>query len=229
MTVPIFDPQAVPVQGHDAHLPAWPGPWLTAEALRAHFAHVALAPPERAGDGGRLTGQPQRLAAVLVPLVARPEGVQVLLTRRAAHLKHHAGQISFPGGAIDGDDANAWAAALREAQEEIGLVPAFVEAIGQLPRYQTVTGYDVTPCLALVQPGFALRLQAQEVAHAFEVPLAFLMNPAHHRWHRVRLPGGEREFLSMLWTDAGAEYFIWGATAAMLRNLYHQLGQGRSL
>jgi 8-oxo-dGTP pyrophosphatase MutT (NUDIX family) len=162
-----------------------------------------------------------------VPLVDRPEGVSVLLTRRTEQLRHHAGQISFPGGGMDAADADAWATACREAWEEIGLPGECIEAIGQLPVYGTVTAYQVTPCVGLVQPGFPLQLQASEVAEVFEVPLDYLMQPAHHRRHRVVLPGLSREFLSMPWTDgSGRERFIWGATAAMLRNLYHQLSQG---
>jgi 8-oxo-dGTP pyrophosphatase MutT (NUDIX family) len=224
---PIFDPQAVPVTGVDAHLPALPAALMEAQALRRHFASVPLAPPEWPGDGGRFPGLSPRQAAVLVPLVDRPEGVSVLLTRRTEQLRHHAGQISFPGGGMDAADADAWATACREAWEEIGLPGECIEAIGQLPVYGTVTAYQVTPCVGLVQPGFPLQLQASEVAEVFEVPLDYLMQPAHHRRHRVVLPGLSREFLSMPWTDgSGRERFIWGATAAMLRNLYHQLSQG---
>jgi 8-oxo-dGTP pyrophosphatase MutT (NUDIX family) len=226
---PIFDPHAVPVSGVDDHLPALAPETLSAAALQRHFAQMPLAAPERPGDGGLLVDRAPRDAAVLVPLVDRPEGVQVLLTRRTEQLKHHAGQISFPGGAVDADDADLWAAARREAMEEIGLRAEFIEPLAQLPVYSTVTAYRVTPCIALVRPGFALTLQDAEVAEAFEVPLAFLMNPAHHRRHRVRLPGVDREFLSMPWMQHGREYFIWGATASMLRNLYHQLAQARSL
>lgn len=225
---PVFDPHAVPIVGVDAHLPALPADWLTAEALRRHFGAVPLAAAERPGDGGRFPGLSTRRAAVLVPLVTRPAGVTVLLTRRTEGLRQHAGQISFPGGAIDAGDADAWAAANREAFEEIGLGAEHIVPIGVLPLYSTVTAFQVTPCVALVRPGFRLHLQADEVAEAFEVPLAFLMQPAHHRRHRVELPGLTREFLSIPWTDAqGRERFIWGATAAMLRNLYHQLSQGR--
>jgi 8-oxo-dGTP pyrophosphatase MutT (NUDIX family) len=221
---PLFNPQQVPVTAVDAHLPALPPAWLQADALRRHFARVPLAAPERPGDGGRFADRSPRAAAVLVPLVAHPSGVSVLLTRRTEHLRDHAGQISFPGGAVDAGDADAWATALREAREEIGLTAEFIEPLGTLPRYHTVTAFEVSPCVALIRPGFHLQLQPGEVAEAFEVPLAFLMDPSRHHRHRVALPdGGERDFLSMLWGD----YFIWGATAAMLRNLYHQLSQGR--
>lgn len=224
---PLIDPREVPVSGTDSHLPAAAGSWLAPEQLRRHFAQVPLAEPERAGDGARLAGRPLRPAAVLVPLVMRESGVTVLLTRRTEHLRDHAGQISFPGGRVEECDADAWATALREAEEEIGLTSDWIEPIGLLPRYQTVTAYEVQPCVALLRPGFVLRLDEGEVAEAFEVPLSFLMDPARHQRHRVRLPGVDREFLSMPWWHDGREYFIWGATAAMLRNLYHQLRQGR--
>lgn len=174
-------------------------------------------------------------AAVLVPLVQRPHGLSVLLTQRTAHLRDHAGQISFPGGRAEPDDGSPERTALREAQEEIGLDEPFVDILGQLPVYRTVTAYEVTPVVALVRPDFALRIEAFEVAEAFEVPLRFLMDPAHHRRHVVEWDGGHRQFLSMPWTGTGLavsgaeaalqarEFFIWGATAAMLRNLYRFL------
>ncbi len=224
---PVLNPREVPVSGTDAHLPALSPPWLEPEALRRHWAAVPLVDPERPGDGSRFPGREPRAAAVLVPLVRRASGLTVLLTRRTDALKDHAGQISFPGGAVDPGDFDAWATALREAEEEIGLDRRFVEPLGLLPVYSTVTAFQVTPCVALVDPGFALALQSDEVAEAFEVPLSFLMDPAHHRRHKLHMLGVEREFLSMPWPHGDA-YFIWGATAAMLRNLYHQLRQGRT-
>lgn len=164
-------------------------------------------------------------ASVLVPLVQRPDGLQVLLTQRTDHLHDHAGQVSFPGGRAEPDDVDAVATALREAEEEIGLLPGQVEVLGSLPTYTTVTRFEVTPVVALVSPPLALQLDPFEVACAFEVPLHFLMNPAHHRWHRFDHPEGSRQFLSMPWTGVdlsgrGSTFFIWGATASMLRNLY---------
>lgn len=165
---------------------------------------------------------------MLVALVPRAAGLQVLLTRRTEHLRDHAGQISFAGGRCEPADADAVATALREAEEEVGLAARHVQVIGQLPAYHTVTSYQVTPVVALLAPGFSLALDAHEVAEAFEVPLAFLMNPAHHRRHRFEFDGVTRQFLSMPWHGPGADgvprrYFIWGATAAMLRNLYRFL------
>ncbi len=164
---------------------------------------------------------------MLIALVQREE-LTVLLTQRTDHLTDHPGQVSFPGGRAEPDDADAVATALREAQEEIGLAPGFVDVLGRLPTYTTVTSFIVTPVVALVQPGFSLLADPSEVADVFEVPLSFLMNPAHHRWHAVDMAGRRREFLSMPWTGTGADgqqrrYFVWGATAGMLRNLYRFL------
>ena len=224
---PLLDPQAVPVVGTDAHLPAVDPQRLGAAALRERFAALHAFEPEIAGDAALVQRDPSS-AAVLVPLVIHGEGVRVLLTRRTEHLRDHAGQISFPGGRVEPDDADAVATALREAAEEVGLEPQRVEVIGTLPNYTTVTRFVVTPVVALVQPGYALKLDAFEVAEAFEVPLDYLMTPAHHRRHLVDNAGVQRQFLSMPWEGLGLDgirrnYFIWGATAAMLRNLYRFL------
>jgi 8-oxo-dGTP pyrophosphatase MutT (NUDIX family) len=214
----------VPVEGVDAHLPPLEPEALSGLGLRRRFA----TPPagwqaECLGDGQPWLDRPALEAAVLVPLVHRPQGVQVLLTQRATHLRDHAGQISFPGGRRDEGDADTVQTALREAEEEIGLARRHIDVIGQLPVYQTVTRYAVTPVVALVRPGFVLRPDAGEVAEAFEVPLEYLMNPAHHQRHVFRAQGHSRQFLSMPWHSGAREYFIWGATAAMLRNLYGYL------
>jgi 8-oxo-dGTP pyrophosphatase MutT (NUDIX family) len=223
----ITDPHAIPVVGDDHHLDPVDPALLTAESLRARFRQTRdFAAPLR-GDGA-LAG-PERAparAAVLVGLVPREDGLHVLLTRRTEHLRDHAGQISFPGGRSEPEDGSAEATALREAQEEVGLQPAQVEVLGRLPEYTTITRFVVTPVVALVQPTLQLHPDPHEVAEAFEVPLPFLMTPAHHRRHVFRFDGGDRQFLSMPWRSplaAQREYFIWGATAAMLRNLYHFL------
>jgi 8-oxo-dGTP pyrophosphatase MutT (NUDIX family) len=223
----ITDPSGAPVIGTDAHLPAVPVHRLAPQALRRVFAGGAEFAPEIPGDGHVFAGRASAAASVLVPLVDRPQGLQVLLTRRTAHLRDHAGQISFPGGRADPGDADAVATALREAHEEVGLEARHAEVIGRLPRYTTVTHFEVTPILAIVSPDLVLRPDPDEVAEAFEVPLDFLMTPAHHRRHVVDLGGRRRSFLSMPWRPetgvASTEYFIWGATAAMLRNLYRVL------
>ncbi len=224
---PILNPRAVPVLGHDGHLPAVDPIQLSALALRQRFASPPLWEPETRGDGRLFEGRERAVASVLVPLVEREAGLTVLLTQRTAHLRDHAGQISFPGGRAEAGDADdAVATALREAEEEVGLSRRHVEVIGAMPEYRTVTYYDVTPVVALVRPPFTLSLDAHEVADAFEVPLAFLMTPAHHQRHVFEFAGHRREFLSMPWPrpdGAGEPYFIWGATAAMLRNLYRFL------
>ncbi len=232
MTAPtvsrVLDPKAVPVVGADDHLPPVDAVALQPQALRQRFAAPPDWSPELPGDGVRFQDLPRQPApaSVLVPLVMRDDGVHVLLTQRTAHLRDHAGQVSFPGGRAEAHDADAVATALRETEEEIGLVRDHVEVIGTLPHYLTVTAYQVTPVVALVRPGFTLALDVFEVAEAFEVPLHFLMSPAHHRRHVFDgADGRRRQFLSMPWHGQAAdgrsrEYFIWGATAAMLRNLY---------
>ena len=229
MTAPrVLNPRLVPVVGTDAHLPAVQPERLTAGALRLRFAQLADWQTEHHGDGRAFSDRTPAQAAVLVPLVQRAGGLQVLLTRRTDHLRDHAGQISFPGGRSEPEDGGPAATALREAEEEVGLAHDRVQVIGQMPVYTTVTSFVITPVVALVTPPFELVLDTFEVAEAFEVPLQHLMNPAHHQRHVFSSDGGERQFLSMPWHGAGAdgmerEYFIWGATAAMLRNLYRFL------
>ncbi|MFT6916300.1 MAG: 8-oxo-dGTP pyrophosphatase MutT (NUDIX family) [Motiliproteus sp.] len=154
-------------------------------------------------------------AAVLIPIVVRPEGLTVLLTRRTKHLSNHPGQISFPGGRTEADDADAEQAALRETKEEIGLASERIQVLGRLDDYITRTGFVVTPVVGLVSPPFELKLDAFEVDEAFEVPLAFLVNPQSRQRHSRMLYGKERFFYAMPYRD----YFIWGATAGMLFNL----------
>lgn len=159
-------------------------------------------------------------AAVLVPLVERLDGYTVLLTQRTAHLEHHAGQISFPGGRAEEGDASPVETALREAEEEIGLQrQQVVEIAGFLDLYQTVTGFLVTPVVGLVTPPFELRLDAFEVAEAFEVPLEFILDPRHHEHRSMLYKGQQRRYYVIPYEDR----FIWGATAAMLVGLARRL------
>ena len=221
----IINPYAIPVAGVDDHLPALAPARLLAQSLRQRFELASAWPPEIPGDGRLLVDRPIRQAAVLVPLVQRADGLHVLLTRRSEQMRDHAGQISFPGGRCESDDVGPAGTALREAEEEVGLPPGQVDVIGLLPVYTTVTHYAVTPVVALVRPPYTLRLDSVEVAEAFEVPLQFLMTPAHHQRHVFSHEGAQRQFLSMPWQGHTADgqrrdYFIWGATAAMLRNLY---------
>ena len=162
--------------------------------------------------------QPIRPAAVLIPVVDHQEPT-VLLTQRSPHLSSHAGQISFPGGKIDATDASPLDAALREAEEEVGLKRDFIEPIGYLDLYGTAFGFRILPTVARVKPGFKLTINEGEVVDAFEVPLAFLMNPENHQVHSKEFRGMERSYYAMPF----AERYIWGATAGILRVLYERI------
>jgi 8-oxo-dGTP pyrophosphatase MutT (NUDIX family) len=165
-------------------------------------------------DGFRLPGRggDARPAAVLVPVVNRPEGLTLLLTQRSADLPDHAGQISFPGGRVEAGDATLAHAALRETAEEVGLAAERIEILGQLANYETVTGYVVTPVVGWVEPPFTLNADPVEVADVFEVPLAFVLDPANQQ-RQFRMQGElRRDFWAIPWRDR----YIWGATAAML-------------
>jgi 8-oxo-dGTP pyrophosphatase MutT (NUDIX family) len=154
-------------------------------------------------------------AAVLVPLVDREPGLTVLLTQRAATLKDHAGQISFPGGRIEPGDADAWRAALREAHEEIGLTENFVEFAGYLPDHWVGTGFRVTPVVGFVNPGYELRIATAEVHDVFEVPLEFILDEANHKARTRELGGVTLEVYDIPYGSRN----IWGATAGMLLTL----------
>jgi len=158
-------------------------------------------------------------AAVLVPIVVRGSGLTVLLTQRTAHLRDHAGQVSFPGGRSEPGDPSAEATALREAEEEVGIDPAQVEILGRLPDYRTGTGFVVTPVVGLVTPPLNLKLDDFEVAEVFEPPLDFLLDRANHQRQTIQARGALREFWAMPWQG----YFIWGATAGMLVSLRRAL------
>ena len=175
---------------------------------------MAAACQEEAGDGLPLdAGVP---AAVLVPLVERDDGFHVLLTRRTEHLRDHAGQISFPGGRIEPEDASVEAAALREAEEEIGLAADAVEISGRVGCYRTGTGCLVHPVVGLLTPPLTLRPDPFEVAEIFEVPLSHFLDPENHRPHVMEHGGRRYQLYAMPYGD----YYIWGATAGMLRSLY---------
>jgi 8-oxo-dGTP pyrophosphatase MutT (NUDIX family) len=162
--------------------------------------------------------RPIRPAAVLIPVIARDEPM-VLLTQRTAHLKDHAGQISFPGGKIEPGDASPMAAALRETDEEIGLGANFIEPLGYLDLYLTTFGFRIVPTVARVTPEFALTLNRNEVDDAFEVPLSFLMAPENHHRRSRDWNGLTRHFYEMPF----GERYIWGATAGILRNLWERI------
>jgi 8-oxo-dGTP pyrophosphatase MutT (NUDIX family) len=227
--LPGFDPCAAPTLALP-DLPPVPPERLTPGALRQRFLDPPAWAPEVRRDV-RFSGETPRRAAVLVPLVVRPDGLTVLLTERTAGLRSHAGQIAFPGGQADPQDRGPVDTALREALEEVALPRAAAQVLGLLPPYVTSSRYNVTPVVALIDP-FTPRPHPGEVAQVFEAPLSFLMNPAHHRWHRLAPSGGlgrTFEWFSMPWHGPSAtggpprEWFIWGATAGMLRNFYRFL------
>lgn len=200
----------------------------------ADFRHRALnqigAPLEHAWrDHGDHVLNPETLleveglklkdAAVLVPVVDDPDGAKVILTQRTATLRKHSGQIAFPGGGIDEGDLSPEVAALREAEEEIGLDPSFVETVGRLPQYLSGTGFRIVPVLSVVRRGFVIKPNPEEVDAVFEVPLSFLMNPDNHQRDSRTWQGIVRHFYVMPY----GERHIWGITAGIIRTLYERL------
>lgn len=187
----------------------------TVDWLRRRFAAVSI--PHSTIE----FGAPARLipAAVLVPVVDRSPDATVLFTQRTDHLHDHPGQVSFPGGRCETEDASPIVTALREAEEEIGLSPDRVEVLGRLPEYRTSTGFVVTPVLGIVRPPFNLQLDSFEVAEVFEAPLSFLLDPANHQRHSVETAGVKRHYYAMPYSG----YYIWGATAGMVVDLHRLL------
>jgi 8-oxo-dGTP pyrophosphatase MutT (NUDIX family) len=224
-----FDAQAIPIHEVCADQGKVAKQALDPLSLRSRFENPPAWQPEITDENRQViaadiiakrqaVGKITR-AAVLIPLLVREGGLSVLLTQRTDHLHDHAGQISFPGGRMDPGESNPNDTALRESEEEIGLSRAAVEIIGHLPQYLTVSGYSVTPVVGLVKPQAEYALDAFEVADVFEVPLHFLMDPANHQVRVWESDQGSRRFYSMPYENR----FIWGATAGMLRNLYHLL------
>ncbi|HVL77094.1 MAG TPA: CoA pyrophosphatase [Noviherbaspirillum sp.] len=220
MTKLVFDPETLPVASI-AGEPAVPPEHLSQDWLRRRFADPPAWVPEDYEESVlRHQVRAPIPASVLMPLVKREGGLTLLLTRRTDHLSAHAGQVSLPGGRMDAIDDSAIETALRETEEEVGLHRRHLEVLGTLPDYVTGTGFRVTPVVALANPPFELTADPFEVAEIFEVPLAFLMDGANHQRRTAILPDGrERTFYAMPYQ----RYFIWGATAGMLRNLYHFL------
>jgi 8-oxo-dGTP pyrophosphatase MutT (NUDIX family) len=218
--MPPFDPIAASIVGH-ASGPAIVEGSLAPDRLRRIFASPRAWLPEMTDEIKKprfRRGLDDYVpASVLLPIVVRESGPTMLLTQRTAHLNAHAGQVSFPGGSAEPGDADVVETALRETEEEIGLSRAHVEVIGRLTDYRTVTGFRVATIVALVHPPFTLKLDAFEVAEAFEVPLTFLLDPANHERRETATDDGDkRRFTAM----PHGPHFVWGATAAMLRNFY---------
>jgi len=224
-----FDAQAVPIHEVRTHDKKVASELLLPSGLRARFQSSPEWQPEITDENRhviaadiiakRQAAGKVTKAAVLIPLLLKEHGLSVLLTQRTDHLRDHAGQISFPGGRMDPEDQSPNDTALRESKEEIGLDSGQVEIIGHLPQYLTVSGYSVTPVVGLVQAQAEYVLDEFEVADVFEVPLSFLLDPANHQVRLWQSEQGGRRFYSMPYENR----FIWGATAGMLRNLYHLL------
>jgi 8-oxo-dGTP pyrophosphatase MutT (NUDIX family) len=188
----------------------------------ARGARISGLPPDISRSYAHLFSVAPTPAAVLVPLVERTTGLAILLTQRSADLRHHAGQISFPGGRVEAKDAGPVEAALRETEEEIGLSRQHIEVVGFLDDHLILSGYRITPVVAFVRPGFELRLDPTEVVETFEVPLSYVLDPAHHVPRRRRLGTREIELHDIDFEG----HNIWGATAGMLLTLYEVLAGG---
>lgn len=221
LTTHLFDPQLIPIDSVAGEEPVQ-AERLTAEWLRTRFSGSTAGLPEGTMEQlCRHPVTPPTAASVLLAIVDRKDGLTLLLTQRSSHLTDHGGQVSLPGGRADIDDGSAIETALREAEEEIALDRSHVEVLGTLPDYFTVTGYRITPVVSIVHPPFDMLADPFEVAEIFEVPLAFLMNGNNHQRRSVALPdgSGRRTFYAMPYDRC----FIWGATAGILRNLFHFL------
>lgn len=216
-----FDPELLPVESLAGEAPVT-ADLMTAMALRARFSDPPAWQPEPSPEHVLgIPNRPMTSASVLLPLVVRESGLTLLLTQRTAHLTDHGGQISFPGGRAEEHDLSPIDTALRETEEEVGLDRRHIEVLGTLPEYLTGTGYRVTPVVGLVHPPFSLAADPGEVAEIFEVPLSFLMDGMNHQRRTAEFPNGRgrRSFYAMPYD----RFFIWGATAGMLRNLFHFL------
>lgn len=215
-----FSPENLPVDSIGSG-DAVPQERLKPEWIRKRFSNPPVWTPEVNAEP--LFVQRNRMipAAVLVPLVDRSEGLSLLLTQRAMHMHDHPGQISFPGGRVDLTDSTRIETALREMEEEVGVDRSHVDILGTLPEYRTGSGYRVTPVVSIVTPPFEVRTNPDEVADVFEVPFSFFMNGSNYQIRSAEFPSrmGRRSFYTVPYQNR----FVWGATAGMLRNLYHFL------
>lgn len=214
-----LDPESLTIDSI-ADEPAVPAERLSVDWLRYRFANPRPWTPEFLAEKPMNVGRNRWIpAAVLVPLVAhKDDDLWLMLTRRAAHLNDHAGQISFPGGRVDLTDSSRIETALREMQEEVGVERERIEVLGTLPGYRTGSGYSITPVVAIVRPPFTVRTDPLEVAEVFEVPLPYLMRGSSYERRSADIPElGRRQFYNIPYKN----YMIWGATAGMLRNFFH--------
>ncbi len=223
-----FDPETQPILKTEA-LPKLPADCLQLDYIRDAFSRPIDWQVDPLFSDSFLPNchikTNAREAAVLVPFVQRSDGVKIILTKRSDHLNNHAGQISFPGGRIENSDADPIAAAIRETYEEIGVKREFVRVIGTQPTLLTTTDFLMTPIIGEILPGFNIHADTSEVAEVFEVPLAVLMDPNKHVVHQLQTATGHgRYYFSITWNS----YFIWGATAVLIRNLYHFLAASKA-
>ena len=198
---------------------------LSRDEIAARLAQPPVMPELHDKHVVALPGAPTKLAAVLVPLIPRDTGLHVLLTQRTPHMNDHPSQISFPGGRVEGGDANRISTALREAEEEIGLARDRVDIVGTLPDYDMPSGFRISPVVGWVVPPFDLKLDPIEVGSAFEVPLSFIFDPANHQRRSYYFNDRHRDYLAMPYQG----HYIWGATAGMLYSLYRQLTADSSI
>lgn len=215
-----FDPEKLPVDSIGSG-EAVPKERLNPEWIRKRFANPPAWTPEINAEPAFVHRDRWIPAAVLVPLVNRQDGLSLMLTQRALHMHDHPGQISFPGGRVDLTDSTRIETALREMEEEVGVDRSHVDILGTLPEYRTGSGYRVTPVVSIVTPPFVIHTNPDEVAEVFEVPFPFFMNGSNYQIRSAEFPNGagRRSFYTVPYRNR----FVWGATAGMLRNLYHFL------
>ncbi|MCC7005030.1 MAG: CoA pyrophosphatase [Ottowia sp.] len=215
--------QSCPIEQVTHLLPALTQAQMHPTVIQKHLAHTHTASLYLGDIDHQISTHTSAYtkAAVLIPLIARQNSMTVLLTQRAHHLYDHPGQISFPGGKHTNQDSNATDTALRETHEEIGLAAKQITVLGIMPKYITITGYCITPVIGLITPPFTLTPDPSEVTEVFEVPFDFLMNPAHHQHRYIQTDQEKRYFYAITYPQTEVNnYFIWGATAGLIRNLY---------